>query len=164
MKLIIIRGLPGTGKTAVSELLKRNLPNSEIINADDFKLESMQDGKTFENAKKTAYEKSLKNLYEFYSSGKDYVILEELICEKEFLNKLLSFLAQTNSVSYWFRLMRKLRYLLEVESMRKRKIKNSLADFNKLKKDLDSLKIKDEHIIKNDDLNMTVKKILKIIT
>ena len=50
MKIIFIRGLPGTGKTAVAEILKTKLPNSELISVDNFKLKSMSKGKDFKTA------------------------------------------------------------------------------------------------------------------
>lgn len=160
MKIIFIRGLPGTGKTTVAEMLKKELYNSEVINVDNFKLEALKKGKNFENAKKRAYEQALKKMNEFYLIKKDYLIIDELICEKEFLKKLHFFLNKTNSDFYWFRILRKLKFLLDVESKRNKKIKNTLKDFNKLKKDIESLKIPGEYLIKNDNLNLTIKKIL----
>lgn len=163
MKAIFIRGVPGTGKTIVAEQIKKRLSNSEIINVDNLKIKAMHNGKDFESAKNIAYEQSLKKLYKFYLIKKNYVILDELICEEEFLKKLHVFLDQTNSHSYWFRLVRKLKELLEVESKRDRQIKNNLDDFNKLKQDIESLKIKNEYLIKNDDLALTIKKILDVV-
>ncbi len=163
MKLIIIRGVPGTGKTTVAKNIKEELSNSEIICVDDFKVKMMKKNKSFDSSQYLAYEQALKKLYSLNKKNKDYIILEELICEKDFLNNLHTFLRDTKSYVYWFRLKRKLKYLLEIELNRKRAIKNSLEDFNRLKKSLDFLKIKREHCIKNDDLNVTVKKILEII-
>jgi len=135
MKIIFIRGLPGTGKTAVAEILKTKLPNSELISVDNFKLKSMSKGKDFKTAKNFAYNETLKKLYKFNLMKKDYCIVEELICEEEFLKKLYEFINKTNADHYWFRVMRKLKDLLEVESKRDRKIKNTVEDFNKLKED-----------------------------
>jgi len=163
MKVIFIRGLPGTGKTIVTELLKEKLPNSEVINVDDFKINPIQNGETLKNIMKIAYKQLLKRLYEFSLINKEYVIIDELICEKRFLKKIFFFLNQTNSLSYWFRLRRKLKELLKVEAGRNRKIKNSLKDFSKLKKKIESLKIAGEYQIKNDDLDLTVKKIMSYL-
>lgn len=163
MLFIFIRGVPGTGKTIVSKLLKKELINSEIINVDDFKIKAIKEGGTFEDAKKIAYDKSLSKLYEFHSSKKDYIILEELICEKEFLNKINSFLKRTKSDYCWFRLMRKIKDILIIENKRERKLKNNLEDFKKIKKEIELLKIKKEYWIKNDNLDLTLKRILKII-
>ena len=94
---------------------------------------------------------------------KDYCIVEELICEEEFLKKLYEFINKTNADHYWFRVMRKLKDLLEVESKRDRKIKNTVEDFNKLKEDTEALKIQGEYLIKNDDLDLTANKILNFL-
>jgi len=59
--------------------------------------------------------------------------------------------------------MRKLKDLLEVESKRDRKIKNTVEDFNKLKEDTEALKIQGEYLIKNDDLDLTANKILNFL-
>lgn len=156
MKLILIRGLPGTGKTSVAEILKKELENSEVINVDNFKLEAMNNGENFESAKKFAYEETLKKLYEFYLMEKDFVIIDEIFCDREFVSKLYSFINKTKSKPYWFRLLRKLKNLLEVEKGRNRKIKNNIEDFKKLKKDIESLKLSNEGLIVNEDLEFTV--------
>ena len=95
--------------------------------------------------------------------GKSYVIVDELICEEEFLRRLYAFLIQTKSSACWFRVMRKLKELLEVEKKRSRKVKNTLNDFNKLREDINALKIKGEYWIKNDNLDLTVNKIMNCL-
>ena len=164
MKLIFIRGLPGTGKTSIAEILKEHLPNSEIITVDYFKLGAMKDGENFENAKRLAYRETIRKLNEFYLMQKDFIIVDELICEKKFFMKLREFLDKTNSKSYWFRITRKLKYLLEIEAERDRKIKNSIEDFEKLKKDIEKLKIPNEVLLKNDDLDLTIQGLKNILS
>lgn len=163
MKTIFIRGIPGTGKTIVSEILEKIFPNSEIICVDDFKLKAMKDGKSFEESQKIAYEQTLKELHLFHKQNKNDVILEEIICEKDFLDKLNWFLYETQTKAYWFRLMRKVKELLKVESNRNRQIKNTQEDLFKLKQEIESLKIENEYLIKNDNLALTIKKILEIV-
>jgi tRNA uridine 5-carbamoylmethylation protein Kti12 len=159
MKLIFIRGLPGTGKTAIAEILKKELPNSESISVDNYKLEAIKNGENFESAKNFAYTETIRKLYEFYLMEKDFCIVDELICEKEFLGKLYSFINKTKSNAYWFRVLRKLNFLLEVERGRKRIIKNTIDDFDRLKRDIKKLKIPNEVFIANDELYLTVDKI-----
>lgn len=163
MKLIFIRGLPGTGKTAVAEILKRELANSEVISVDNFKLASLKNGDNFESAKNFAYTQTIRRLYELYLMGKEFVIIDELICEKEFLGKLFSFINETNSEFISFRILRKLKFILEVEKTRNRKIKNTIDDFDKLKKDIEKLKIPNEVLIANDDLHLTIEKIKSFV-
>lgn len=163
MKIIFIRGLPGTGKTIVSEILGKIFSDSEIICVDKFKLQEMKKGKNFEKAQELAYKKALKKLDLLYKKGKEYIILEEIICDKDFYNNLNNFVNKTNLVAYWFRLGRPLNKLLEIESSRKRKIKNDKNDFLRLKKEVEFCKIENEYWIKNDDLSLTIKRILDLI-
>ncbi len=163
MKIIFIRGVPGTGKTIVAKSIKESLPNSEIICVDDFKIKAMKKGTGIDESRKIAYKQTLKKLNLFHKQNKNYIILEELICDRNFLENLIEFLNKTKSHAYWFRLMRPIKKLLEIESNRNRKIKNTQEDLFKLKQDIESLKIKDEYLIKNDDLALTIKKILDIV-
>ena len=163
MKVIVIRGLPGVGKSLVSKILKEIFLGCEIICVDKFKVKAMKDGKNFDESKKFAYEQALKKLDSLYKKDKNYVILDEMICNKDFYNQLNNFIKITKSYAYWFRVMRPIEKLLEIESNRKRKIKNNLKDFIKLRKDVEACRIKDEYCIKNDNLALTIKKILEIV-
>ena len=163
MKIIFLRGLPGTGKTIIAQSLKNNLFDTEIIHVDNFKLKAMQKGKNFKNANNFAYEETIKKLYKFYFMKKRFVIVDELICERKFFNKLCSFLNKTDSYAYWFRILRKLKFILEVETNRNRNIKNTLKDFKNLRIKLKTLKIPNEILIKNDNLDLTTKKILDFL-
>ncbi len=162
MKIIIIRGLPGTGKTIVSKILGKIFFNSEVICVDKLKIQAMKKGYNFEKSQKIAYKQTLKRLYSIYDK-KNYIIIEELICDKDFYNELRDFVDKTKSEDYWFRLLRPLEKLLEVEAGRKRKIKNSKEDLDKLREDIENCKIEDEHWVKNDDLALGIKKILDIV-
>jgi len=163
MKVIFIRGVPGVGKTLVSEALKKIFLDAEVIGVDKFKLKAMKNGEDFDKSKKFAYEQTLKKLELFYKKNKDYVIIEEIICDQDFLNRIYEFLDKTKSQSYWFRLKRKIKELLETEAKRKRRIKNTKEDLFKLKQDIESCKIKNEYSVKNDNLALTIKKILEIV-
>jgi len=162
MKVIVIRGLPGVGKTVVSEILEE-IFEAEVIHVDNFKLKEMKSGKSVEKSLEIAYEQTLKKLYLLHKKNRDYIILEEIIHEKDFLEKLYKFVNETRSQAYWFRLMRPIEKLLEVESNRKRRIKNTKEDLFKLKQDIESCKIKGECWIKNNGIALTIKKILEIV-
>jgi len=60
-----------------------------------------------------------------------------------------------------FRIKRPLQELLTLEAKRKRKIKNTKEDFDNLKREADKIKIKNEIIIENKDINETIKQILR---
>lgn len=163
MKLIVIRGLPGTGKTIISEILGKIFLDSEVICVDKFKLQAMKNKKKFEESQKIAYEKTLKKLNSLDQKGREYVILDEIICDENFYNELKGFVNETGSKAYWFRLLRPLEKLLEHEAERKRKTKNTREDFENLKRDVESFKIENEVLIKNDNIALTIKKILDIM-
>ena len=162
MKVIFVRGLPGTGKTIIAKILKEVFFNSEIISVDKLKIQALKSKFTFSEANKIAFEKAMKKLYKL-SKTKEVIIFEEMICNKEFYQELNNFIKGTRCNSYWFRITRKLNHLLIVESKRKRKIKNTEKDFSDLKKEIEMIKIKGEHKIKNDNLGKTIKDILEII-
>lgn len=162
MNLILIRGVPGTGKTIVSEILGKIFFDSEIICADKFKIQAMKEN-SFKEAQKIAYAKTLEKLHILYEQNKRDVILEELICDKNFYESLRNFITKTNSKAYWFRLLRPLDKLLELESNRNRKVKNNKEDFDNLKKEIELIKIPNEVLIKNDNLALTIKRILDVI-
>ncbi|GBE20143.1 MAG TPA: DUF2075 domain-containing protein [Candidatus Pacearchaeota archaeon] len=163
MKTIIIRGVPGTGKTLIANHIRKILPNSELICVDEFKLKAMEEKKDFQESLKIAYKESIKKLHLINKKHKNYIILEEIINYEYFFRKILKFVNDAKVPSYWFRLMRPLKKLLEVEAITDRPIKNDVNDFDNLKREIESIKIKNEHIIKNDDVMLTVKKILEII-
>ncbi|MFH1151738.1 MAG: hypothetical protein V1788_01280 [Nanoarchaeota archaeon] len=161
MKLILIRGVPGTGKTKVANILGQILQNSQVIHVDNFKVKAMKKGKTFKEAQEIAYDDVLDKLGLF--QDKKHIILEEIVCDKTFWNRINRFYHESKADFYGFRLLRKIDELLEVESQRKRKVKNTKEDFSKLKQDIESLKVPREHLIKNDNLTLTIKKILDVL-
>ena len=160
MNLVVIRGLPGTGKTTVSKILGSIIPDSHIIHVDEFKIEAMNKGNSFEEAKEISYEKAIESLE---NSKSEYVILEEILCEEVFFRRLLNFCSERNSNLFCLRLMRPLNKLLELESERKRKVKNTKEDFFNLKQDLERIKINGEFWIKNDNLPLVIKGILNLL-
>jgi len=161
MKLILIRGVPGTGKTKVANILGQIFPNSQVIHVDNFKVKAMQKGKTFKEAQKIAYNHVLNVLELSYHN--DYIIFEEIVCDKTFWDGISRFYHEYKLDFFGFRLLRKLDELLNVESQRKRKVKNTREDFIKLKQEIESLKVPREYLIKNDNLALTIKKILDIL-
>lgn len=162
MKLIILRGLPGTGKTIIAKILKKIFFNSEIISIDKLKIQALKSKYSFLKANKIGFEKSMQELSKL-SKTKEVIILEEIICNKKFYHELNNFIKDMECELYWFRITRKLNHLLAVESKRKRKIKNTKKDFLNLKKEIEMIEIKSEHKIKNDDLGKTIKEILDIL-
>ncbi len=162
MKIIFIRGLPGTGKTIIAKILKEIFLNSEVVSVDKLKIQALKKNFTFAEANKLAFEKAIKKLYDL-SKTKEIIIFEEMICNRELYGELRNFIRNIGCKVYWFRITRKLNQLLVEESKRKRGIKNTEKDFSDLKKEIETIRIKGEHKIKNDDLGKTIKKILDIV-
>jgi len=117
----------------------------------------------FEESEEIAYKKTLEKLNSFYKQNKKEIIIEGLIIDGGFYNKLRDFINKTKSKASWFRLLRPLEKLLEIDVGRKRKMKNSKEDFDRLKEGIENCKIEDEHLIKNDNLALTIRKILEKI-
>ena len=150
MKVIFIRGLPGTGKTPIAHNLENKLKNSEVIHLDDFNIKA-----TKKDVLESAYKKVVNKLYLLYKKNKEHILIEGVICDKYFSKMLNEFVTETKSTAYWFRLEKPLENLL---------IKNSKETLLKIEKDMDNCNIKDEHYMKNYDPSLTVEKILEIIS
>ena len=161
MKIIFIRGLPGTGKTTIAKQLARKF-NARYLNIDEFKIKAKTGD--FKKDCLYAYKMTLDSLSLLRKDKNiNYIIMEEIFYNKKFVNDLIKFTKDNHFLSYWFQVKRSLRDLLKVESLRKRKIKNIKNDFHYLQKGIDSIKIKDEKVIKNLVISSTVKKIISFV-
>ena len=169
MELVVIRGLPGTGKSLVADELAKRMEGTEAIHVDNFKQEAMgwlkdkHDG--VKESRIYAYNKAIERLKELYSLGKNGIV-EELVCDAGFFIDLMNFSKREKVRPYWFRIERPLEELLEVEKGRKRKVKNSYLDFEMLRSEIDKLKADGEvYLVNSKDVSIdrTVSKILKAI-
>lgn len=160
MKLIIIRGLPGTGKTVVSRILGKIFPDSEILNVDKYKKKLRIKGGNFRQSLDIAYKKAIKKLN---SSKAQIIIIDEIINDAGFYNDLQKLIYKKRAEAHWIRLIKHIDFLMELEKSRKRKIKNTRQYFDNLKREVDLIKIPGEIKIKNDNLALTLKKILNFI-
>lgn len=162
MRIIFIRGLPGTGKTSVAKELINKLDGKVVhIWVDNFKIEAGLDN--FPKAIKTAYEKTISVLNDCLSQDVDWVVIEEILYDKGFISTLQEFVKKNNIKAYWFLLERPLDVLLTVENKRNRKIKNSKEDFEDMKKKLEETSVEGETVIENTDLYETVNNIASVV-
>ena len=160
MKLIILRGLPGTGKTTLAEKLVEKIGAVNIW-TDGFKHEA----KTGSRLKDCnyAYKKTLKILEEYNAKNIKYAIVTEILYSRNFRNNLLKFIKKSKSKAYWFQLKRPLSALLENEAKRKRKIKNTRKDFLEMRKKINNCKIRQEIVINNIEINSAFREIFQKI-
>ena len=151
MKLIILRGLPGCGKSTIVEELSKKL-GCDVVYGDSFKRDFMNNNINFKNEDiyNYAHRKILEELENYFNERKEILIIEELFENKNFVEKLKQFCDKNKIEIKWFFIKRDLEKLLEVEDKRDRKIKNKLEDFKELEKCLDDLNNEGEIKIDNN--------------
>ena len=157
--IIFIRGMPGNGKTTISNILAGKL-NWEAIHVDYYKDEFMRQNPGalfFGEAVPYSYKKIIDKL----SNTKNNVIVEEIFRNKDFVQMILN-LCKKNYIQYqWFKLVRKKKDLLPI----KRKIRNTLKDLEAMEKQIDDIKIEGEIMIDNQSVDGSVEKIYnRIVT
>ncbi|MEI8339388.1 MAG: AAA family ATPase [bacterium] len=149
MKLIILRGLPGCGKTTLANKIGLEA-GAPIIHGDDFKLEYMKIERDFKKALQYSYDKITENIKEYISKDEKVVVVEELFNDQTLVNNIIQISKENNIDTHWFRIKRDLDKLLETEAKRERKVKNTLEDFQKLEKELDNIIIEGEVVLENN--------------
>ncbi|MDD2935400.1 MAG: AAA family ATPase [Candidatus Pacebacteria bacterium] len=149
MKLIILRGLPGCGKSTIAEILSENLECS-VVYGDFFKREFLVKNKNFQEACEYSYKKIFEEVEKYAEKKEEVVIIEELFDNKEFVERIKNFCRENNIQIYWFYIKRELEKLLEVEQKRDRKIKNTVDDFKKLQDSLNEIKNEGEIVVDNN--------------
>ncbi len=155
MKLIIIRGLPGSGKTELANKLAADL-GAEVLHIDYLKTQIMKDfpGQfTWPEIRAKAYEATLEYLAQAEAKGIATLVCEELLRDKEFVERLRSFCQEKGVETVWFRVERDLEKLLELEETlerAKRPRHNSREDLENLGRDIKNIVIPDEKVINNN--------------
>ncbi|MBU1046682.1 hypothetical protein KKH36_02800 [Patescibacteria group bacterium] len=165
MKLIILRGLPGCGKSVIAEKLGEKLDNP-VIYGDFFKREYMKDNPEFVNKDvyQYSYDKIFEKIKDLFESGEETVIVEELFNDVDLLGKIENFCRENIIEIKAFFIQRDLEKLLELEETRGRKVKNTKEDFGKLEKEIRDNEIEGEIIMDNNKtLEGSVEFVLKNI-
>lgn len=169
MKLVIMRGLPGTGKSTLADRLGERT-GYDVIHVDAFKLEAMNRFRDMpvaaarQESRNQSYDRTMQELYSLYESQKPGVIVEELLCDKTFVERIKDFARKPNIIPYCFRVERPMADLLDVESKRLRGVKNSYQDFMNLQEDMDSNPLDSEMPIENNDIEQALQQILRKIS
>ncbi|MCK5285638.1 MAG: AAA family ATPase [Candidatus Pacebacteria bacterium] len=151
MELIILRGLPGCGKSTIAEKLGGRL-DAPVVFGDFFKREFMKSNSSFENKEmyQYSYIKIFEKIKELFENGNKRIITEELFNDKNLVDKIKEFCKENNINIKSFFIERDIEKLLEIEESRERKIKNTKVDFEKLEKEIIEIEIEDEIILNNN--------------
>lgn len=155
MKLIILRGLPGSGKTELSERLATEL-GASVLHIDDFKTQIRKDfpGQfSWPEVRVKAYDEALRYLSEEEKKGTALIICEELFLDKEFVERLMSFCQENGVEAKWFKIERDLEKLMELEQSpvrAKRPVHNSKEDFERLDREIRGILIPEEEVVENN--------------
>ena len=117
MKLIVIRGNSGSGKTVITDTLAEKL-GSEKIHIDYLKGVIMGDSQVknkpivWDDIYKEAMMEALALLEKMKSEGAPLVIMEELFYNKKFTEELNKYCVDNNIEVQWFRIEREKEKLL----------------------------------------------------
>lgn len=164
MKIIALRGLPGSGKSYIAEKIRSQTESIEIINVDKYKLEFRKNNPdvSFGEALKYSYEQALLRLGQMHKENSEVlVVIEELFNDAGFVKSVQDF-CRTNGVSIaWYYIERSIEDLLMIEETRQRRIKNSREDFEKLKEEIERIEIPDEITIVNDGRTESIEEIIR---
>jgi uridine kinase len=159
---IFIRGIPGSGKTSVSTKLS-NLLNWEIIHVDLYKKEYMEnnpDADFIEEIIPYSYKTTIAKLKECKNKN---LIIEEIFRNHDFIKDILNSCKENRIDFKWFKIKRDMGDILKVESERKRKIKNTKEELENMQREMNNIIIEGEIDIYNENIDDSVRKILKCI-
>ena len=151
MELIVLYGLPRSGKSTLARGLSKKLKNSRWIEVDDFKLEAFGLGMDRYKGREFAYEKSLGLLEEYGKQDADYIILSEVFSDKKFRRDVLSYV-DDNGINVWyFKIDRPMSELLKIEKESSRRVRNSPEDFLEFERLLGEFNPEGKVCFKNGD-------------
>lgn len=155
MKLIVLRGLPGSGKTELADRLAAEF-GASVLHVDYFKTQIRKDFPdqfSWPEVRAKAYDEALRYLAEEEKKGTPIIICEELFRDKDFVERLMNFCQENGVETKWFRIERGLEKLMELEQSParvKRPIHNSREDFEMLDKEIKDIIISGEEVVDNN--------------
>jgi len=155
MKLIVIRGPAGCGKTEIANILADRL-SAAVVHADWLKTAVRHRHPEIADRhriRQLAYEGTLRELKRLYQARAPVVIVEELLIDPDFVNALRRFGDRLAERPVWFRLKRDLDKLMSTEETPRRQARpqqNSRADLLEMERQLDRLPVPDEIRIDNN--------------
>ena len=158
MKLIVIRGNSGSGKTVITDTLAEKL-GSEKIHIDYLKGVIMGDSQVknkpivWDDIYKEAMMEALALLEKMKSEGAPLVIMEELFYNKKFTEELNKYCVDNNIEVQWFRIEREKEKIIERQESSERatrKVRNSKEDIEMIESQIRENVIEGEVVIMND--------------
>lgn len=153
MKIIFLRGLPGSGKTKLANRLAEQL-SAEVLHVDELKVEAKKNLELWPEARQKAYNQTLDYFTDAKNRGVDIVICEELMADTEFVKRLETFCRENQIEAFWYRIDREMTKLLELENSPERvnrSPKNSEEDFKRLSREIEGIVVPGEIVINNND-------------
>lgn len=160
MKLIVIRGNSGSGKTVITDTLAEKL-GAEKIHIDYFKSAIMDDlvlknkPIILEDICKEAMRETLTLLGKMKLGGTLSVITEELFYNKEFTEDLRKYCVDNNIDVQWFRIEREKEKIIEMQESSERvtrEIRNSKEDLEMIESQIRENVIEGELVIMNNGI------------
>ena len=163
MRLILINGQPGTGKTSVSKKLLSELGNSAYFDADVLVATNPWE---FGGSTNTLMIKNAVSLVSNFSkSGFQNIIISGLTRNQEILDKFLEQLNKTpDTLFVWLHASKEIRMARKKERGRDGADENKYFDFvDELIPDIETIELKDGHSILIDTSTKTIESIVKQI-
>ncbi|MDP3004162.1 MAG: hypothetical protein Q8N43_01495 [Candidatus Azambacteria bacterium] len=160
MKLIVIRGNSGSGKTIITDTLADKL-GAEKIHIDYLKTATQKDLLASSNpvnwkgVYKDVARETMARLAKMKSDGVPLVIIEELLTNKEFTKDLEKYCVDNSVEVQWFRIERGIEKIIELgESPERatREIRNSKENIEMIESQIRENVIEGEVVIMNNGI------------
>ena len=156
--IIFIRGLPGSGKTTISNRVGEKL-RWEVVHVDQFKKEIMKQNPEADFIKEVvprSYQKTLEKLQEYKEKN---AVVEEVFRNAGFVQSVIDF-CDHNSIKYqWYKIIRDEELLLNIYDERTRKVKMTKELHDLFKQQMNDIKIEGEIEILNTSVGECVERI-----
>lgn len=162
MKLILINGQPGAGKSAVADALKNELLNSAYIDADSLVSVNPFD---LEKLDELMLQNATTLINNFDKTGYEVVIAAGLTRSQALLNKLLEKLDEKISIHFvWLRADKEARMNRKMERSRDGADSQEHFDFvDQLYPDVQSFEARNERCLEIDTSSVSVRTIVEKI-
>ncbi len=156
--IIFLRGLPGSGKTTIANLLS-DKKGWKVISIDEYKKEIMKEypeAHFITEIVPLSYKRALEEIDKVTGD----VIVEEILRNKDFVEQLNELNKTKKVETKWFKIVRNMEDIVKTNAERKRKVKPTSETLIKMNEQLNSIVIEGEIVINNESPEDSVEKIL----